>query len=302
MMRSRHGIRALIGLKLLLLFSGRALASGASIPTDGEPTIPACPQSLVWRGENDRFWKKLGREQFERIVQEKGLSNYKDLMQSEVLRLLGLVDGSSVPQTVAVIGAGYGRELDFLHTQTDVHRIHAIEVGSNQVTYLRSLYQNDRAVASRRGSVVRRVREKEVIIYEENIADWAPALGTKVQLALWMFAGILELSPNEKLHAIKRLHETLTPAGVVVVDVPLGPVKSSLHIVKGTDTIRFSLTQGGDEHLNWHPINHASGCVNVDKITDYFVRDNMFYLYRTKDYRTESEQTQKRRLLFFLRP
>lgn len=250
-----------------------------------------------WRDTNNLFWKGIGAEAFNKVIEFKGLDTHVDFRQAEVQRLLGRM-GNTAPVSVAVIGAGYGRDLDYLCRETDIPLIHAIEVANGQVRHLRRRFDAGGEVALEREAAGK--PRQEVKIYEANAGEQGVLGRDKVNLVLWTFAGVLELSPSEKRGAIRNIHQFTHSGGMVVVDVPVGRVKSHLQITQIGNTI--SVQGSGGTSLHLHPINFTNGEVDLPRLKSYFEKDNRFLFFREQVYGTEGAGAHPRRLLFFYRP
>lgn len=254
---------------------------------------------LTWRVQNNDFWSELGEASFQEIAVRKGMSEHIDYRQPEIQRLLG-ISGGSIPRSALVIGAGFGRDLDYLRAESSIPYIFALDVGPLQVMRLREKYDSSSSAAGARHALG--MSQQVVEIREGNITDTHvyERGKTQFQLALWMFSGFLELSPTEKRHAVRNLHNLMAKGGAVAVDVQLGRVTSDLEIEGLEETIRLH-NPNGNTRLNLHPINHATGEVDIAKVRSYFESEGRFRLYREAQYRSDAPANQPRLLMFFLK-
>lgn len=182
-------------------------------------TIPDCRELLTWRqDQNDFYSNQIPSDVFDQIAAQKGLDTLEDLRQPPIQALLGSEEfrvRTKPPRSVLEIGPGYGRIYGALTAMESLPQVTCIEVGDAQIRHLRQKFEQ-------------RDRTK---LYEGNVGEPDALLGgIHADLALWLFAGILELSPDEKKHAVGNLHRAMAKGGWLVVDLPLHPVKTSLHM------------------------------------------------------------------------
>jgi len=262
----------------------------------------SCAVEMIWRGENNTFYSGVDAVQFDAQAKKRGLHSFADFNQLKVRELLGL-EGGYVPKAAIVIGAGFGRDLDFLSRYTQIPLIHAVEVAPTNYNYLRLKFDSNKDLNTLRRELG--LPPQSLIIHGENIGmPLCFPTNMPVSLALWMFGGILELSPTEKTRAVRNLAETIVPGGTVVVDLPLGAVTAT-SLVSKKNTVKIKRGgPGGEGTLYVHPVDPLTGEIQHQKIIDLFTVGNRFAFLPERDrvfYSTDGGDPKERQLLFFHR-
>lgn len=282
----------------------------------------SCPLDIAWRAGNIDFWATISEEFYwENIVKPKGLFHYADLIVPKRLATALGLDGSPRPESVVELGGNWGRVCQALAEFTDIPHIEVVEANPRQAAFLRkfgdkdSLMKEIRAHGSyvqKAGSrlflppdeergTVKRTSVQEFYINEENVVSWVPQSNVEPQVALFLFAGIMELSNEEKNLFIRHMHQHLHPRALLAVDVPVGRVNSQIKTEFSAEMAKqevfYFLREGN--RLNWHPVRHDTMEVNVDRLKKILTQDNLFQFIDEEIYVVPSENTPKRRMLYF---
>ena len=187
-----------------------------------------CADDIAHRLSQNLWYRQLGATNLTEIQRVKGMLDCPDYQVAEVQSLLGM-DGSPAPLEVAIYGAATGvREASFLIRNTRVGTIHLVEVSDHyDANAIAKKFGNDSEIADevRRATGRNQVPQFRVD-YNTNVSQWQTAKDHPLSVIFWMFAGIMELNHNEKQLAVIQAYKNLGANGVIVVDVPLGPVTS----------------------------------------------------------------------------
>jgi len=147
------------------------------------------------QGLNDKnfdFYNKIGVDSLMELAIRGGFSTHRDL---EVVEQFIKNEDS-----ILELGAGYGRCLDYLLVKGHTGPITAIEQSQNLMNYLQKRY-------GQRVSIIK----GDLKIVDAEI---------KVDVALWMWSGILDFSREEQLEVITKIFGWLNPGGRLIIDVP----------------------------------------------------------------------------------
>lgn len=292
----------IFGLTLELTIPVRAFA----VEGHDDP-ISLCADDLMHRAAQNGFYEAMSPGTLSVIQTKKGLASCPDYKVKEVSELLGPVN---VPSAVAVYGAADGlREGIWLYQHTAVRTIHLVEVGAHyNDNEISKIFGPDSDLADeKRGQTRGRAVLPVVMVdYNTNVAEWESP--ERLGVIFWMFAGIMELSHNEKKRAVLRAWKNLDTAGAVVVDVPDTSVNSpSLHVnLEGEDRIRFHFKDPASvaetervPSLVWSPIKRATGEVDLEKLKGYFTLYNRFRVFKEIQYYSDEPAHERRRLIIF---
>lgn len=198
-----------------------------------------------------------------------------------------------------VIGGGIGRDCSYLRNETDIAKVHVVEVSHHNYDVLRKAFDEGSPIDKERRSGLR--PDQEFIVHNENIGDPAVLWSEPgIDVAFWMFAGILELSPGEKRRSIENLYSMIKPGGSLVIDLPIGPATSSVPMVQTRDTLVIGSNPHAEAVLRLHPFL-PNREVDVAQIISIVERTKRFHLNETHEYLTDSVPPQPRKFLVFQR-
>lgn len=239
---------------------------------------------------NTTFYEQLTRDAFEAVVRAKGLHEHADYRTPQIQSLLSL--GPMHPKSILVVGAGYGRDLTYLWSETDIQRIDAVEVCHRYYRHLWQLSEDLERLDPR--------PHKKFRPFEENIGTCNPWVDGEYDIAFWMFAGILELSEQEKEGAVKRLFHMLKPGGHVVVDLPVGPITSTFDMSHPeSDSVDLRGQSDGRARLRLGPVVPETGEVDLDRIKRDFIDQGRFAVVEHYKYPVDTDPPQRRETLIF---
>jgi SAM-dependent methyltransferase len=142
--------------------------------------------------KNFEFYKNLGVDPFKKLAVLGGFNSYTDLELC--------FPYFQHAQSILELGAGYGRCLDFFIEKKFKGKLLAVEQSDPLVKYLKEHY------------------EPRVEIIQEDIKTLK--LKERVDVALWMWSGIIDFSKEEQLKTTLHIISLLNPGGVLVVDTP----------------------------------------------------------------------------------
>jgi tRNA A58 N-methylase Trm61 len=141
---------------------------------------------------NINFYDNIPIDKLKELSFKGGFSKYKDLE---------IISPFIKPEhTILEIGAGYGRCLDFFLHNHHTGKIYALEKSKPFVEYLMKNYSN------------------QVEVIEGDVMNIS--FLNKIDIALWMWSGIVDFSKDEQMICCKRIHTWLNPRGQLFIDVP----------------------------------------------------------------------------------
>jgi phospholipid N-methyltransferase len=142
--------------------------------------------------KNFNFYNNLGVDPFKKLAAIGGFSSYKDLELSYPY----IKDAKSILE----LGAGYGRCLDFFIENKYTGKLIAVEQSGPLVEYLNQHYSS------------------KAKILREDIKSLK--LDEKVDVALWMWSGVIDFSKEEQVTTIQKISSYLSEKGKLVIDIP----------------------------------------------------------------------------------
>lgn len=147
---------------------------------------------MMTKDSNASFYENMPLETFKEFAEKIGLANGEDLCQ-----IYELIKDS---KTIVEFGSGYGRVLQALSDQKFSGKIFAIE----RVHELALLLER---------------KFTDVTIIEEDLCvlNWD---GNQVDTILWMWSGILELTPENQEKVIKKAFQMLNKGGRLIIECP----------------------------------------------------------------------------------
>jgi SAM-dependent methyltransferase len=143
--------------------------------------------------KNFNFYKNLGVDPFKKLASIGGFNSYTDLELC-----YPFISGA---KSILELGAGYGRCLDFfIEEKKFTGKLIAVEQSEPLVQYLKQHYS------------------PRVEILQEDIKTLK--LKENVDLALWMWSGIIDFSKEEQFITTGHIVSLLNPGGKLIVDTP----------------------------------------------------------------------------------
>jgi SAM-dependent methyltransferase len=141
---------------------------------------------------NFNFYNNLGVEPFKKLAVIGGFNSYKDLE----LCYPYIKDAKSILE----LGAGYGRCLDFFIENNYKGKLIAVEQSPPLAAHLKKHYSS------------------KAEILQEDIKSLH--LNQKVDVALWMWSGIIDFSIEEQLKAVQKISSLVSEKGKLIIDIP----------------------------------------------------------------------------------
>jgi SAM-dependent methyltransferase len=141
---------------------------------------------------NAAFYDAMAIEKLADFAQIVGLANCEDVAV--------IYEDLATAESIAELGAGYGRVVDYLLNNGYSGNILAVERIGQFVEYLLHQYH------------------EQVTVVEEDIKKLQ--LPNSVDRMLWLWSGILELSPEELKMTLQNLRTQLNPGGILYLEVP----------------------------------------------------------------------------------
>jgi SAM-dependent methyltransferase len=141
---------------------------------------------------NFNFYNNLGVEPFKKLAVVGGFNSYKDLELCYPY--------IKNAQSILELGAGYGRCLDFFIKNNYHGKLIAIEQSEPLIKYLQAHY------ASKAEIIQKDIKSLE--------------LNEKVDVALWMWSGIIDFAKEEQLTTIQKISSFLSQKGKLIIDIP----------------------------------------------------------------------------------
>lgn len=155
----------------------------------------------VYKHENRRFFEQAPAAWLVQLAEVKGLSECAEL---EILypHIADLVHDDQL--AALEIGFGYGRVIDWILKKNPQKPI--IGVDHSEPVHAR-------LVAARRAA-----GDARTLLVHGCITDLT--IPAPINLALWMWAGIFELSDDDKARAISNVAASLIPGGKLAIEFP----------------------------------------------------------------------------------
>jgi len=151
-------------------------------------------------------------------------------------------------ERVLVVGPGFGRELKhLLDLQAEIgfpKQIFAVDLSDKNCNYLHSQFD----VPVETGATL---TDQRLVIWHSDIIDFRLPNDTRVDLAIFQFGGIFELSPRKKDAFFDRMKKIVRPRGKLALDMPANFVPvAPLMEVRRDGVVLLSLAQLiGNPHL-----------------------------------------------------
>lgn len=210
--------------------------------------------------DNDKnidFYNNIGVAPFKSMAEKGGFDNFIDL---EVA-----YEYFKDSKTLVELGAGYGRCLEFLISKQYSGKIYAVEYSSILAEHLVNQYSAN------------------ATILELDIKKLQ--LPTAVDVALWMWSGFIDFTPDEQQHSVQLVYNQLNNEGKLLIDVPRFGVQT---IANHSD----------EQHIHFQTSYGSLNCFipNFENISHY-AQVAGFESVKMIDYKTE---TQKERSLYIL--
>ena len=218
-----------------------------------------------YKFENREFFEKAPESWLAELAKTKGLEENIDLITVRSDLLDCIYDSRFA---ALEIGFGYGRVITFLQKENPSKPILAIDHSSTNFDRQRGLASDSSLVRLRHGCITS-------ILLDE-----------KINLALWMWAGIFELDDSDKKIAFSKISAALIPNGKLVVEFP--------DEIIGHENIDYGL----NGHLN---VNTEFGKLNVfrcsaETITSFAILSGLELL---KVFHYQTTSCIKRQILVF---
>jgi len=148
---------------------------------------------MLKNDDNITFYDKIALEKFKELATMIGMDTWAGM---EVV--FPFIEDKKV---IVELGAGYGRVIDYLLKNNFQEEIIAIDRISWLVEHLKKKYSN-----------------QKVSVFQQDIKDLH--IPKKADAVLWMWSGILELSPKEQLKSIQNIYHTLSENGILIIETP----------------------------------------------------------------------------------
>jgi SAM-dependent methyltransferase len=156
-------------------------------------------QDIISNDSNLEFYDKIDIEKFKEFTLMTGFDNCPDI---ELLKPFW-----QNKSKVVELGAGYGRVIDYLLEQGFAGEIYGVERVQAFVEYMQQKFKNAQQV---------KILKQDIKVME---------LPTKVDLLLWMWSAVMEMSPSEILLSLQNLRRQVEPGTVVAIDLPDKKIK-----------------------------------------------------------------------------
>jgi SAM-dependent methyltransferase len=142
--------------------------------------------------KNLLFYNNIGLDPFKELSEKGGFSSYKDM---ELI-------SSYIPNDASVIelGAGFGRCLNYFIGKGHKGKLTGVEYSQPLVQHLKENFEGKAEIIN---ADIKKLELKE-----------------KYDVALWMWSGIIDFSPEEQLESCKGIYNLLHNGGRLFIDVP----------------------------------------------------------------------------------
>lgn len=195
--------------------------------------------------DNVNFYNDISQQAMETRLHELALHTLSDVaLVADLVQRMD-IEGSLIWE----VGAGYGRVVEFLLENTAAATVEAWEYTPRMAAFLRQEFRSHSRL---------RVTERSILE--------APAEPRNLGLALWMFSGILEFSPDEQERALALICRRLQPGGYLVVDI------GGLELAEKQEFVRFSAAEGPHELktylLTRDRLNALAGRVGLSSVRE----------------------------------
>lgn len=207
--------------------------------------------------KNLEFYGRIDLAAFAGLAKVGGFDTYKDLET---------ISSYLSPYTdVLELGAGYGRCLEYFKKTSHRGKIIAIEKSAHLAEYLREHYG------------------KLATIIEGDIKTLH--LDQQVDVALWMWSGIIDFSKAEQAEACETIIKFIKPKGKLFIDVPRIGTKTIAHHEDAQNLVLS--TEYGDIHAY----------IPSDQDVEWYCKRAGFSRFVHIDYQTATE---KKRTIYML--
>jgi len=168
------------------------------------------PKTLMVSNANLAFYLSIlghhsSRDAYGERAKMVGIDKYADLIALDrFFNFFTRIHG----KTILEVGVGRGRVIEGITKISNPKKVYGIDINPLFVNHcLKSFEGSDPVVDIRKLSVL-------------NL-DKDPAFKPhSIDIALWMWSGIIELNEWDKVNALKQLKRVLKPGGFAVIDVP----------------------------------------------------------------------------------
>ena len=169
-------------------------------------------------------------------------------------------------KTILEFGAGYGRVINFLRKKGFANEYIGIERIDSLVKYLHENYPNEATILHQD------IREIEI----ENHPN----------VILWLWSGILELTPEEQKSTIQEAYDLLAPNGLLIIEAPFKKIYK-VGALEGEKSVRVE--------MDWGVLN--AYFVTTDDIESYASSIG----FSNFEYKTYQTTTDLERVFYLLR-
>jgi SAM-dependent methyltransferase len=145
----------------------------------------------IMNDRNINYYNRLGVNTLKELAVKGGFADFPDLLMVHSC----LTNAGAILE----IGAGYGRCIDFLMKNNYQGKIIALEKSPVLYDYLTETYKNVEVVFG------------DIKTY---------SMEGKVDVALWMWSGIIDFSLEEQKNCISKVRGFLNEGGKLIIDVP----------------------------------------------------------------------------------
>ncbi|MCU0431069.1 MAG: class I SAM-dependent methyltransferase [Cytophagaceae bacterium] len=207
--------------------------------------------------KNIEFYRNIALDTFYNLAAIGGFNTFRDIDQIEKY-LLPTLD-------ILEIGAGYGRCLDYFISHGHKGRLIALEKSEPLFRFLVEKYPT------------------KVELISGDIQTLS--LSKPVDVALWMWSGIVDFAPVEQATAIQNIYRLLKPGGRLFIDIPRLGVQTIAH---HEDLQNMVFTT---------PFGEIQAYIPSDEDIDFYSRSAGFERFLHLDYHTA---TDKKRTIYIL--
>ncbi len=163
--------------------------------------------------------KNCIEEEAQKLINDSNFDFYNNIeidKFKEFSSIIGLDEGIDIKviypeiknlNTIAEIGSGYGRAIEFIKHNQFPGQVYAVERVEKLLNYMEEKYVEDNNIA----------------ILDQDLKRLE--LPTKADCILWLWSGILELSLPEQRIVLKRLKDNLGEDGFLLIETPYKNVK-----------------------------------------------------------------------------
>jgi len=111
-------------------------------------------------------------------------------------------------------------------------------------------------------------------------------LSVKADAVMWLWSGILELTPEEQQQSICKVYENLKPNGLLIIESPyktvkfVGELKQDQRVVVNTDWGRLEAYMPTEEEIRVYANKAGFSELNMHHYKSITGLDRVFYLLR----------------------